>query len=136
MPGRPPTPTALKILRGNPGRHPLNDREPKPPLGAEIPPFVKGNPAYVAEWKRHSARLLRLNVLTEIDDDALGALCVLSVKFREMVGADAAASALSGVSRELRALWSRFGMTPADRARIKTEKPEEKTKLSRFIGGA
>ena len=44
--------------------------------------------------------------------------------------------ALANVTRELRALWSRFGMTPADRARVKTEKPEEKSKLSRFIGGA
>ena len=136
MPGRPPTPTALKILRGNPGKRPLNDREPKPTLGAEVPPYLRSNPVFVTEWKRHSARLTRINVLTEIDDDALAALCVLSVKFREMVAADASASALANVTRELRALWSRFGMTPADRARVKTEKPEEKSKLSRFIGGA
>ena len=136
MAGRPPTPTALKLLRGNPGKRPLNDREPKPRLGAEVPPFVRGNPAFVAEWKRHSERLTRYGLLTEVDDDALGALCVLSVKFREMVAADATAPALANITRELRALWSRFGMTPADRARVKTEKPEEKSKLSRFIGGA
>ena len=136
MAGRPPTPTALKLLRGNPGKRPLNDREPKPPVGAQVPPHLLASPAFVAEWKRHSARLTRLNVLTEIDDDALAALCVLSVKFREMVAADAAASALANVTRELRALWSRFGMTPADRVRVRTEKPEEKSKLSRFIGGA
>ena len=136
MAGRPPTPTALKLLRGNPGKRPLNDSEPKPALGAEVPPFVRGFPDFLAEWKRHSARLTRYGLLTEIDDDALGVLCVLSVKFREMVAADAAASALANVSRELRALWSRFGMTPADRARVKTDKPQEKSKLSRFIGGA
>jgi len=30
MPGRHPTPTALKVIRGNPGKRPLNKREPKP----------------------------------------------------------------------------------------------------------
>ena len=28
--GRKPTPTAIKVLEGNPGKRPLNDREPKP----------------------------------------------------------------------------------------------------------
>ena len=30
--GRKPKPTALKVLEGNPGKRPLNDREPVPPL--------------------------------------------------------------------------------------------------------
>ena len=30
MRGRKPVPTALKKLRGNPGKRPLNDAEPKP----------------------------------------------------------------------------------------------------------
>ena len=29
--GRKPKPTALKVLEGNPGKRPLNDREPVPP---------------------------------------------------------------------------------------------------------
>jgi phage terminase small subunit len=136
MAGRPPKPTALKLLRGNPGKRPLNDREPKPTLGAEAPTYVRSDPILLAEWKRHAARLLRYGLLTEIDDEALAVLCVLSIQFRDQVAAGAAPSALAGTSRELRALWSRFGMTPADRARVKTEKPEEKSKLARFIGGA
>ncbi len=28
--GRKPKPTAIKELEGNPGKHPLNDAEPKP----------------------------------------------------------------------------------------------------------
>ena len=31
--GRKPKPTALKVLEGNPGKRPLNDREPVPPKG-------------------------------------------------------------------------------------------------------
>ena len=29
--GRKPKPTALKMLEGNPGKHPLNEHEPVPP---------------------------------------------------------------------------------------------------------
>ena len=36
--GRKPKPTALKVLEGNPGKRPLNDREPVPPKGrAQMP---------------------------------------------------------------------------------------------------
>jgi hypothetical protein len=31
--GPAPEPTALKLLRGNPGKRPLNTLEPKPPTG-------------------------------------------------------------------------------------------------------
>ena len=33
MIGRPPVPTAIKRIRGNPGRYPLPEDEPKPPRG-------------------------------------------------------------------------------------------------------
>jgi len=51
MSGPPPTPTSLKILKGNPGKRPLNKKEPKPKL--EIPTC----PAHLCpegkgEWKR------------------------------------------------------------------------------------
>jgi hypothetical protein len=132
MIGRPPKPTALKILQGNPGQRRLNDAEPKPPLGADPPVWLRDDPVLLAEWKRHAARLLRLGLLTEIDDDALCALTVLSVKFREMVAAGAEANVLINITKELRAMWGRFGMTPADRSRVKVEKPAPKTKLEKF----
>lgn len=141
MPGPPPKPTALKILHGNPGCRPLNDQEPKPALGATPPDYVMAEPAVLVEWNRHAPRLLKLGLLTEIDDSALGMLCVLEVRLRALLkleGMEAvpAARAILDVSKELRALWSRFGMTPADRARVKVDKPAPETKLARFIGGA
>ena len=135
MAGRPPKPTALKLLQGNPGKRKLNADEPMPPLGADVPEYLKGDPVLVAEWNRQAPRLKRLGLLTEIDDGALAVLCVLEVKFRDQVAAGASASALSFTSKELRALWSRFGMTPADRARVKVEKPKPESKLERFVGG-
>ena len=135
MPGPPPKPTALKVLEGNRGRRPLNIDEPKPAVGAAMPAYFRESPELVAEWQKHAPRLQRLGLLTEIDDGALAAICVLEVQFRELVLMGASALALSAVSRELRALWSRFGMTPADRARVKSEKPKPESKLSKFLGG-
>lgn len=137
MAGRPPKPTALKLLHGNPGKRKLNDQEPKPPVGAQPPAYIKADLVLLAEWNRHAPRLTKLGLLTEIDDDALAVLCVLEVKFRDLLaGGDASTTALAFLSKELRALWSRFGMTPADRARVKVEKPQAPGKLGRFIHGA
>jgi phage terminase small subunit len=136
MAGRPPKPTALKILQGNPGKRPLPDGEVKPPVGAQPPAYFRADLVLLQEWNRHAPRLERLGLLTEIDDDALATLCVLEVKFRDMLAAGAGGGALASMSKELRALWSRFGMTPADRARVKVEKPKDGGALSRFTGGA
>ena len=38
MRGRKPKPTLMKQLNGNPGKRPLNDREPVPPAGTPTPP--------------------------------------------------------------------------------------------------
>lgn len=135
MAGRPPKPTALKLLQGNPGRRKLNDQEPKPPLGAEPPAWIKNDPELLVEWKRQSPRLEKLGLLTEIDGDALATLCALEVRFRLMVREGAGASSLATVAKEKRALWSRFGMTPADRVRVKVERPKPEGKLERFIRG-
>ena len=136
MAGRPPKPTVLKILTGNPGHRKLNDKEPKPAIGAPPPVWIKSSPEMLAEWNRHAGRLTRLGLLTEVDDDALSTLCVLSLKFKELVEDGAAAGPLMWLSKELRALWSRFGMTPADRSRVKVEKSPPETKLSRFTNAA
>jgi phage terminase small subunit len=133
MPGPPPKPTALKLLAGNPGKRKINREEPQPPAGAEMPKWMEGDPILVTEWKRHAPRLLKLGLLTEVDDDALATLCVLSIRLREQVGGMAATSTIIDTSKELRALWARFGMTPADRSRVKLPaKAEEKDPLAEF----
>lgn len=135
MSGPPPKPTALKVLQGNAGHRPLNDREPKPRAGAEPPDSIKADPALLKEWNRHAPRLLKLGLLTEIDDDALAMLCCFQVAFAEWVKGDVKTGALIELSKELRALWARFGMTPADRSRVKVDKPAPETKLSRYVSG-
>ena len=133
MPGPPPKPTALKLLAGNPGKRKLPVGEVKPALGADVPAWAKAAPALVAEWKRQAPRLLRLGLLTEVDDDALMAMCVLNLAFQDAVRNEAGPSKLAFISKELRALWSRFGMTPADRARVTVKTPEKKDPVSSWL---
>lgn len=118
MAGRPPKPTTLKLLQGNPGKRPLPTDEPRPQLGAVAPQWVRDDLRMLARWQEHAPRLTRLGLLTEVDAGALAAICLLEVKLADMVEAAAGGAALANVTRELRALWSRFGMTPADRAKV------------------
>jgi P27 family predicted phage terminase small subunit len=74
MRGRKPKPTHLKLVTGNPGRRPLNAREPKPEIS--IPPV----PAELCddakeEWARVSVELHRAGMLTTVDRGVLAAYC-------------------------------------------------------------
>jgi P27 family predicted phage terminase small subunit len=75
MPGPRPTPTYLRLLRGNPGKQAIRP-EPKPmqsPETPEPPPFIVG---YAAdEWWRTGPELHRLGLLTPIDLMAFAAYC-------------------------------------------------------------
>jgi len=72
--GRPPKPTALKVFEGNPGKRPLNPREPQP---LSVEPDIPSHLDAIArrEWKRLIPILLRMRVLTEADGLALANLC-------------------------------------------------------------
>jgi P27 family predicted phage terminase small subunit len=75
MPGPPPTPTRLKLLRGNPGHQKLRP-EPEP-LIPEIcpkpPPHITG---YAAdEWWIIAPELHRLGLLTRVDVPVLAIYC-------------------------------------------------------------
>ena len=71
--GPPPQPTALRLLRGNPGKRPLPQQAVKPTPGADCPKIL--SPAARAEWKRLQPELLRLGLLTQIDRAVLAAYC-------------------------------------------------------------
>lgn len=137
MAGRPPKPTALKLLQGNPGKRKLNDQEPSPFVGAVAPGYVLADPLILAEWNTEAPRLERLGILTEIDADPLGRLCVLRVRFRDAMAEGASIAVLSAASKEIRSLELQFGIGAANRARIKTAAPQKPDgKLKRYVGGA
>lgn len=72
--GRNPTPTPLKVIRGNPGRRPLNPREPQPPKKAPAKPqWLKGEA--LSEWERVAPILAKIGLLSELDRAALVGYC-------------------------------------------------------------
>ena len=74
MRGRKPKPTRIKLLTGNPGKHPLNEGEPRAePAVPDCPPEL--NAAAQREWQRLVSELAKLRVLTNLDRAALAAYC-------------------------------------------------------------
>jgi len=72
--GRPRTPTALKILRGNPGKRPLPVDEPTPE--PRIPPCPHAlDKVARAEWRRIASEVRGLRFVTALDRAALAVYC-------------------------------------------------------------
>ena len=142
MRGRKPKPTYLKLLNGNPGKRPLNEREPQP--AREIPhaPAELSAEARV-EWDRIAAELSRLGTLTVVDRAALAAYCqaygrwiaaergIAQMAERDQLTAglmikttngNAVQNPLVGMANRAMAdmvrYASEFGMTPSSRSRI------------------
>ena len=149
--GRRPLPTAVKKLRGNPGKRKLNEKEPTIPAGEPAMPKHLSKVA-IAEWKSIVPELLRLGVLTVVDGKALAAYCAAFARWIEAEEAvdefglvveepillmgtatgfvrlkrNPAISISHDAMKIMKAFLVEFGMTPASRSRIRVEKPEGK----------
>ena len=74
MKGRKPTPTALKVLAGNPGKHPLNRREPRvTPKAPSMPTTLSAEAK--REWRRVVPVLERVGTLSFVNRGTLDAYC-------------------------------------------------------------
>ena len=72
----PAVPTKLKVLRGNPGKRPINRNEPQPQTFDEPPDpprILRGDAK--EEWMRVTVELMRLGMLTVVDLHPLAAYC-------------------------------------------------------------
>jgi P27 family predicted phage terminase small subunit len=143
MPGPPPTPSYLKLLRGNPGKRPLNKGEPQPTIAdvpPEPPPFLSNYA--VEEWRRVAPELHRLRLLTSIDATLFAVYCESFADWRsasEVVAAMAAedpathgllvpsksgdvanpiVAVVSNAARAMLRFAGEFGLTPVARTRI------------------
>lgn len=138
MRGRRPQPTALKVLRGNPGRRPLNLNEPRPPPLVDLKPPDWLDTEAVQEWQRMAPKLQQLGLLTEIDIPALATYCQTWSRWKEadsqiqrygMVikgkGGYPVISPFVAVANRamahMKSFLIEFGMTPSARARVKTD---------------
>lgn len=138
--GPPPHPTALKVLRGNPGKRALNKDEPQPTGKAKCPEWLG---AYGRQhWDEVAPMLERMGVLTDADANALGDMCLAYQKWMEAVDLEREhgtyVKAQSGfpvtapwvaAGERQREIWRKiqqeFGMTPAARSRVTAAKPAE-----------
>jgi P27 family predicted phage terminase small subunit len=75
MPGPPPQPAHLKLIRGNPGKRPIRP-EPEPQVPQELPepPGFLSEDAK-GEWRRLVGELVRLRLLTTVDTMLFACYC-------------------------------------------------------------
>jgi hypothetical protein len=123
MAGRPPKPTALKLVRGNPGKRRLNMREPALPVGLPDPPTWLPA-AVVPYYEEIGAEVVAMKVMTRADRVALA-------MFASVLKDAAYAMALGApvhkeIHSEIRAYLTKFGLSPSDRVKVKTGEPEQK----------
>lgn len=131
-----PEPTQLKILKGNPGRRPLNTREPQAPAGEPSCPKHLTREAK-AEWKRICGELAALGLLSIVDRAALACYCqswarhVAAEKERDQRG-DYIETAngwrlapwvrVSQDERKImRSYLQEFGLSPSSRSRLEVD---------------
>ncbi len=151
--GRPPKPTAIKELEGNPGKRPLNDSEPKfIALVADAPPPWLDELGR-EHWLYHAPLLAKAGVLSEADASLLAAAAEQWSVYRRASAATKGKSnrTLVGLNRfgervprievgiarnalaSYMALMREFGVGPASRSKVRVDKPEEKDEFSELF---
>lgn len=85
MMGRPPKPTALKILEGNPGRRDLNEDEPEPDELSEEYPEELIEALGRKEWDRAIVPQIRTGQITAADRAMAVAHCQLYAAWRSQL---------------------------------------------------
>jgi P27 family predicted phage terminase small subunit len=129
----------MKSLRGNPGRRPLNQREPKAQRGQPPRPNWLGKRGNEA-WVELSQLLDGMQVLTLPDGPALALLCATYDDYREardvvdehgmtyesqntltgavIVRPRPEVAIMSDAAKRMRNLLVEFGLTPSARSRL------------------
>jgi phage terminase small subunit len=150
--GRRPQPSALKVLRGNPGKKRLNEHEPQPPTGDVVKP---GNLSKLAGavWDELAPVCLAMGTLTTADVRPFATLCELQATLtRASLEKDAEGwapftlsdgapvvkiHAVVKLEREtataLRPYYALFGLEPISRARIAVPKKPD-VPVSKWAG--
>ena len=135
--GRKPKPTALKVLGGNPGKRPLNEKEPQPEKKApRCPSWLE--PEAKKEWRRMAKTLENIGVLTQVDKAAFAGYCQAYARWKEAEEFLSKHGTIfktpSGYIQQvpqvaiarnylqiMKDFCSEFGLTPAARTRIKVD---------------
>ncbi|NHZ98054.1 phage terminase small subunit P27 family [Massilia sp. CCM 8734] len=156
MAGRRPTPTALKLVKGNPGKRGLPKNESKPKREIPSCPAHLDDSGKVA-WGRLSVLLDRMGVLTEADSFALERLvdCYTDIlECRLLIARDGrtyttttmqgdalikgnpAVNQLRAADAQFKSYLVEFGLTPAARSKVHAtpDEDDKKDPLAEFFG--
>jgi phage terminase small subunit len=127
--GRRPQPTALKVLRGNPGKRKPNKNEPVPPSGTVVKPRGLSKAAG-SVWDELAPVCIAMKTLTPADVRVFATLCELQATFAAAVKAKGSAGFDARLERDtantLRPYYALFGLEPVSRARISVPKDDDK----------
>lgn len=149
---RKPLPSAIKELRGNPGKRPINKLEPSPRRALPRCPAHLDDEARRA-WRRLSRDLYDAGVLTAVDRDLLAAYCQA---FSRWVNAELKVRATGEVIKttngnliqnpylgianraidQMARLAGEFGLTPSSRAHLKVEPAKERSLADILFDGS
>jgi len=74
--GPKPEPTVLKLAKGNPGKRPINKKEPKPEAtGIEPPAYLDGES--LKKWDSVVPGLIKTGVMTKADVETVARYCAM-----------------------------------------------------------
>ena len=155
MRGDRPTPTAFKVLAGNPGKRPLNDAEPDSPVlvaNPEPPVWLSDDARQF--WDECCSTLVPMGHVTEADRPALALLAMAMAELKEAndklaeeghtvscgqfgdsVKANPYVAVKNAAMQQIKSLLVEFGMTPSSRSRVKKPAESGGNRLSDFLNG-
>ncbi|MCJ7854613.1 phage terminase small subunit P27 family [Pseudomonas monteilii] len=140
--GRPPKPTALKVIQGNPGKRALNKNAPTPDALAEVPDPPAWLGAIAASiWRQVAPWLVQSKILTDTDLHNLELFAMAYQRWREaeddvtrngivVMGSkqkikNPACTVLNETARRISTFGAALGLDPAARARLKPGEDED-----------
>lgn len=152
MAGRPPKPTRLKLIQGNPGKRRLPTNEPVPRMGAPSMPRWLTVEAR-REWRYIVRELSAMGLLAKTDRALLAAYCECVAEYVACVqdvqkngryyetekgyqGPSPALSHSVKMAQLLMQLSTRFGLSPSDRAKLAAPQVHEADPFAEFLAGA
>ena len=152
--GRPPKPTALKILQGTARRDRLNDREPDARVITRLPsPPPELTERAARMWREYGREAIHAGLLTALSLPCLRRRCiayddyetarelvarsgmVLTAKGGSGVYLNPAFNAKSMASKEMHRCEVEFGMTPASATKVKIANPKQLDLFGKLFEG-
>jgi P27 family predicted phage terminase small subunit len=146
--GRKPKPAVVRRLAGNPGHRPVNDAAPHLPAPTKMP----RPPHYLCDeaagiWRRLGRLLLDAGLLTLVDLHALAMFCAAAARWIEAEKklADTGMileskqgglyqnpylSVANKAWEQMRKMLSEFGLSPAERSRLRVLATEDEPSLA------